>query len=877
MGVVNPIDGSYYFPQTTLYPVRASLQVAKDFTGQARNSATLREQYLRRAPQTVLIRGDWARPVRASLGLGLILGTPGRQSFELGTSEDIGTGRAYGSFTAQGRLYAVLQQLALGADITQRAAVGRMGLDVLTSGNARRPAYCGLSVKGQPTHPSHVALTVRGQPTVAAHGSASVKLDSKYAALGSVTTARVLEALARQTAELQTGEGLTILADLISTALEDVLTIGPGGFYLAEDITARLLVNNVEVPIAGFDYEEPEGRLGALLNVTLARPDRNQVPVNADIRFDLIVYAPDGTYSLYPLVADGKIAGRSINIQWADDGPGDEMTMGGLDTLNDKFALAPRRPITMFDPGQVKFEEVAVKPRDAIMDDKGQPIVPVLEPVAGLNMMQALERAYTGRGGGAFATSLSVAQLAELTKVAQYIGAQEQVGLGFSRVVTNIPTYPIARVDFLVESGWHDAVQPLIGMYGPIYFVEYNVLFIIDAEKALPLGHVARTLPLSRVTRLGLAQENRDPYNAVILTFQARGAEGQALYPRDKYEQKTDEDGEFGSLGYRRTETTRRYREWADDPAFTNIIEAQDLSVEVRTFGNFPTSDGGPGALLELHRETQQDFYTLGLKTGHHKTVQGLVTTGPDADLLLREVLEETCSIAYTEDSFNPGQKLQDRVHTHTKGLIYEETEDTYERVGPDGNEDVPKRYAVGLAQKYGIMGSEGRLFWGDVKTTTEVLRATSPTQRDVQVTEIDCLTGTVLRSTAQPRAASSAALAVNEFVTRQRSVLLRDLASEADIGPRIPVSVSAGDLPYDRAFELGLRVLARGLDPPETAQLDLPGVDFALRRGSVVKGQFRDNTLTPPFIVQGFRISGRTLGREGHRISMSLTGTELR
>jgi hypothetical protein len=283
------------------------------------------------------------------------------------------------------------------------------------------------------------------------------------------------------------------------------------------------------------------------------------------------------------------------------------------------------------------------------------------------------------------------------------------------------------------------------------------------------------------------------------------------------------------------------------------------------------------GPVIKIHRETQQDFYTEDFKTGHHKEVEGLITTGPDASLELVKVLSEDCEVTWIDDPNNPGQKLQSRSHTRFEGLVYFAEGDTQQVMDTNGEMiEAVKRYPALVAQASGIVSDDGRMGWAPIRLVTETLRATKGNQLDVMVVDVDLMTNTVKNSKSEPRS-SSGLRSVNKFEVRAKTMLLRDEASEALIGPRIPQSVNAGELPRPRAIELALRVLRDGFSPPRQMRLDLPGVDFAIRRGSVVRGQQRDGAYSGPYMVTGFTIAGNNLGRTGHRISMSLEAVELR
>jgi hypothetical protein len=105
--------------------------------------------------------------------------------------------------------------------------------------------------------------------------------------------------------------------------------------------------------------------------------------------------------------------------------------------------------------------------------------------------------------------------------------------------------------------------------------------------------------------------------------------------------------------------------------------------------------------------------------------------------------------------------------------------------------------------------------------------------------------------------------------------MLIRDLDSEAEIGPRVPFDLNTGELPRARAKVLAHRVLARVRDPLYTSQFDLADPDFFIDIGSVIIAQDRTGT-TPKHIVESFGINGSSGGKQGHRVNMNVSAKKL-
>lgn len=885
---ISYIDGSYYFPEEHSYVAPLSFGVGALSDSRARLALEARgaTNYISRA---TMAAGD---AVEGSGEMALDAGAPVR-----GVAEQMLalTGFVYASYGAS---------MFLTVAPPPTVFVGRMSADVITSRLSSAVGRMGLIARGltQGHHFPH-SLLIRQEAEARARQSLSLRSFANNVARIALLTGTEHNVVSRVSADVVKSDGFVVLADIVGATLYDSGDVTPAGYIPMQDINARLLVNGVEVLIRSFSYQEPKGRLGASLNCVLADAvPVGLAPVNANITFQLILTDVDGVDHYVTLVNAGKIGGRNFTAQWSGRGPGDELSVAGLDTLADKFSLGLRQPVIMFDPEKVKVSDVEVKVRDAVVagsaDDrfghtKGTPILPTLEPVENLTMMAGVRRAYTGATGNQFMTRMQPGSLARLSPRMQNLigrGSLYSKGLDFASVITNIPDYPVSRVDFSLESTWHDAVQPLVGMYGPIYFVQTNILFIMDARRALPAGHIARICRIDDYSVLTRSEPYRDPYNAVIVTYQENGAEDVGF--REVTETTYSQEGTFGTLSYEKTEevVTTREKFLLSDP--NSVLETLEVRHDVKKYGHLPilevASGGGdhvysgsiPGPITQISRDFTQTFYNSeGLKSGHSKEVYGLMFVGPDASVEPTKLMTEKCEISWAQHPEDPAQMIQLRNFTFCEGLMYESTR-TESRLDPagGGKKDVRVRYPVIAAQSSPgiIKDDDGVVYFGPIRSITESLRRGRGNQLDVLVQERDlCWSGTCRDSHTAPRVGSRS---TNPYEARSRHVLLRDETSESEIGPRPPVGVSAGELPRDRAMELGQRYLKEGImgQLPQIS-VSLPGMDFALRQGSVVRGEWPDGTLTNPFIVEGRTITGNGLGQSGqHRISMSLEGTEL-
>lgn len=583
--------------------------------------------------------------------------------------------------------------------------------------------------------------------------------------------------------------------------------------------TARLLADAVEVPITGFQLREPSDRLGAALQVTLARPDTSQISLASSVQFDIGVWNGSG-WTWVNFLTSGKLAGRGHSISFAQGRPADAVQVSFVDVFGDAWARAPRQPVTLYDPQKV---DAPGETQNLLYTEAGAAIKPLAVPMPGMTLRDVLEYAYV-------------------------------TGCGFSSVVTNIPNFPVAEASFTLEGGYDSGARSLVAPFDPLFFVaDGGVLWIYDLDAPMPAGLSPVELPLSSVVEVSDTLPAREPSNALIVSYQA--PEGD--YYTERIEQETDESGSFGSPGYTKTETERRVREYRSAAEPTRIL--REVVTEAKT--------SVYNAQLELiHRETQQDSYdSLQRKTGHTRAVESLVPDLASGDLVLMQVMDERNSTGYRPHPTRPGESLQDASTTVTSGLVLVDKENEYR--------DKPFRLPYTDAHRNGFidLDADQETEYVPIKTVRESLRARGDGQVDVSVIVIDHLTGTTERSQSSPRTGS---VSIDTRGTRVRRTLLTLPGTDSD-GRRVP-TLNASALPGEVALPLGRRQLEKQNAPPKEATFGLPGVSFSIRKGTQVKPHARSGYLGT-YVVTERTVRGARLGTADARIEMGLEARELK
>lgn len=613
------------------------------------------------------------------------------------------------------------------------------------------------------------------------------------------------------------------VADFGFTLLVDILPAFVAAPQSVQRFTVRLLVDDDEIPVAGYTYREPSGSLGASLSIELAQPLLSQIPSDASFTFERGVWNGAG-WTWITLLSGGRLAGREYQIGFTPSqpvgAPSDSLTFNSLNPLADRWTLRPPVPVTLYDSLKINLDELP-NAKDAILTEDGSPILPVLENEPGLTLHAVFDRAYVA-------------------------------GCGFASVVTNLPDFPVTRADFTLQGGYHAGVAPLVRMFNPVYFAdEANRLWILDTSDHLPAGLTMPALPVSNYSSLSDSQSPSALTNALILTY----ANDAGDYFDYRFDVETSEQGNFGERGYTETTVTRKVRQYRKllDPSVIVREVVEETKTEVVNY-----------QLELIHRETQQDQYdSLQRKVGHFRAVESLVPSLPSGDLALQTTLEEQCSISYRPNPRNARESLQDRVTTTVRGLIHLDNDNTYR--------DEPFKLPIGDAHRNGFVDADAdqATEWGAIKTTIEMLDTKPSGQLDVIVIVIDHITGTTERSSSSPRTGQAG---VEARAGEKRSVLLAVTGTESD-GRAVP-EFDAGDLPSDLALDLGRRHLARLNNPPRSLALTPAFIDDSLRRGSLRQVEDRSGTLGL-YIVTGRTERGSRQG-DGFFISMSVEAEEV-
>lgn len=657
-------------------------------------------------------------------------------------------------------------------------------------------------------------------------------------------------------------------------------------------ITARLLINGIEKPLAGASFRAPTGGLGGSVSIAPALPDLSLIPEGALIRVEVGVGVGKPTvYSFVPIVDAGKVAGRDYTASWNRDRPGDILDFSALSPLSERWNLAPARPVILYNPDRVDSSNLIGNDAGLVRTEGGLSVIrPVLEPVDGLTLRAVLDRAYTNRSPSLGRAAIELSGLIGRDAYAESLSAG--LGAGFSRVVTNLPDFPVDRVDFTPMGGWHAAAASLIGAFEPVVFEDNNVLYIIAPDRGLPVGFIPRSLPLGCTIEVTHTQAAEQIINVLIISYQTRQPQGsgeiriEGAIPSVERPAPTIRESGSGK-GYTRTEEYPEFTVWRSLATGAEVLR-QELQIEKRVYAyrdtiKLITQPGGtklrvrqPGGVRHISSEYITNEYQGKLKVGHTRRVEAVYYNpnqqgAPDTPGVV-EVLVETSRIKWRPDLGSPGDSELLETLTETEGVVLVQKD-------KDGN----KTYTPILdAMNSGVIRGDGTQHTDrmPIETRLEELRSAGYNQSAVYTTLTNHLVGSVenpppvftrtgSRSTAyQAKTGNrSAATSIQEELTDTDSIAL--------YGRRRAAPLELPEIDPIEARAIGRRRLYRLAHPRKYVTIIIPGIDFSIRRGSVLIPPYRTG-YAGAYLVLGYSYVLRGLGTPNIDIRQTIEAVEI-
>lgn len=596
-------------------------------------------------------------------------------------------------------------------------------------------------------------------------------------------------------------------------------------------IQARVKSGSDEVEITDFTFVIASGELGATASCALADFSPVISP-SLPVSFEIGI-SKSGQTHWAMLLDDGRISERTDATQFK----GDQTSINVISKLSEKWKLAPRAPITLYDPAQVDIITLSSQNRGDIVDQSGAPIAPIYRPVAALDLLQLLNFIYVER-------------------------------LAFGQVITNIPDYPIPRADFGLTTPYHSVAAGQVGLFEPKYSSDAQAtLFIIDPQGALPAGFPAQVRACSPGTyaELQKTKQTAPDINAVLLTYRdSSGATGNHI--TERVEQEIQEAGIFGDDDWQRTMINRFIKEFHGD---SNDSTRITRSVVYKTETRISARIDGLARLISI--ETQEDHYAYDwqLKVGYTKTLQLYMKLPLELAAHMQTIQTETNQIIWLGAMSSPNTLVKTWEITEVNGTVLVIGEQ-------DDPSNPPLRQSAYDANRGGEIPDDAEVLTGrPISSLIERWREVGPDQIEVGYQKVNHLarTGSQVEQNRTVQHTGTVQARLNSAQDgRQVTMLLRDQTSEALDGTLPPATLDAGDIPFDPALELANRVLARHGQTPQRVKLTGAGIDLALRRGSLRRVSDRAGVEYLVFVT-GYSIEGKNLGTRDFSVTQQAEG----
>jgi len=357
----------------------------------------------------------------------------------------------------------------------------------------------------------------------------------------------------------------------------------------------------------------------------------------------------------------------------------------------------------------------------------------------------------------------------------------------------------------------------------------------------------------------------------VILTtrkfYAAFNGDGLPPGTTERVDEEFESSGTLLAHNFQQTRIERHTYEFREDPLNASRITREVLFKIVTEVSAF-----AGGLMRVTSREEQTDAYGYGFRLliSSSKALSLYCALPGSTSKLLRPVETETMTQVWAQTAY-PGEYIKRWTKTDVVGLVM---------TTGSGSDAVKAAYSQ-VVRDNAVPDDATDVTVSQSGISSETIRWLEVGEDQVKIIrqKVDQLTGIPILNVTQDHVGSIRVGVPNTRQLEQRKLITlppEDPDSDENIGPRVPATLDAGELPRATAEEL----VARILDARTLANVDygceLVGYDAALHRGSLRRINMRSGD-PAPVIITGYRVSGRDLGVPGkHRVAQSLTAEPL-
>ncbi len=596
----------------------------------------------------------------------------------------------------------------------------------------------------------------------------------------------------------------------------------PAGWLDDQNYTARLIDSRgASIPFISADIRGDRNRLGEEANIVLAAKDWTGHTNDKTYTLQIGVRpSPMGTVTWHTLIDKGILQRVSFGSAYGSDAPDDTLSIQIGSTWQNKLSQFPTKPRVFYDPAATTVD---VSSAEKIYYRNGSYEPTIFNAKAGLKLHGAIT--------------------AVLNKT-----------LGFTGLVTNIPNYPVTRVDYPMTSSYFDVIAGLTGLFDPLFYVENNVLHIINKNQSVPEDFDPESLTADEYVSWEMESGNPNLEGLVLIYTQKLG---EALTTELRTIVTHEENGDFGEPGSTSVSTTQTFKDWKTvdgDIVRTELVREESTTTDHHTVVVGDSSE-------------DHEFDGQGKRIRSTSVIRALMpqlTGGVD---ILQEVRREEKYFEYAADPLNVKAIYQRKIVNKTYGLIAIDSDNEY--LGQ------PFRQSFDLAHEAGNLNDAMSVEFGLLETVTETVTPIAQNQFQYKQQAVDHLRQTTRNTISEPRSGNPTMGNTNGGRSRQMLILAEGVTPATRKGKGIqPFSV--GELPLFYAIPLCKRVLANLIAGKRQARVVVSGWNSSMKRGLAFNAKDRAGSSYGLFITEGFNISLENMGTQNQRVSTALDVAEI-
>lgn len=590
----------------------------------------------------------------------------------------------------------------------------------------------------------------------------------------------------------------------------------------------HLFANDIEIPFRQATFNQPKDNLGSSVSFDLSAANLSYLPSDAIFRFELWKFTGivegNRTHDKIVVFDNEKLNSRNLSRGWQGNAPSDNLSFSTLIDIEDKFALCPRKNTICFDTNKTQVSANEIEP---LYDTDGVQIVTETRSFNGLSLYQVLRIAFVE-------------------------------GCGFSNFETNIPNYPLTRVDFSITQSYKDAVAPFIGIFKPIFVpLAGGILRILDGTQAIPDDFAPREITADNYSGIGLTRQPKPPVDGYIVSFQQTN-DYSTFRLREEIE--TIETGNLLDPNYTKQTLTKNFRDYYDasNPAVA-ILEV--LYKQTTT-----TTDAFGFTLGEESEDFTYDYQNK-LLTKIKATSATVPLPANDFAGGLATIRSEKQTYTYQADRFNARRVILARIETEIKSIVATDTDNQY--FDNDFKQEYLEAHRAGNLNKDMTYSPDLQA----VKTIVETYEQTAANgQIRVTTKTIDLLRNIPVISVSE---AKNGDISINSSYSKAKNVIVWRNGVHRTVKGKPLAGFTIGELPLFFGVPLVERILAQEDDLPQTGTVEVLGWAKDLERGTFATILDRDGANLGKYLIEGFSWTLQVLDR-GQRFSTTLQVTEI-